>query len=88
MTPTLISDQREQQQAAVEAVAIARAGPGTVTAANADGTGKSWGAKQMVWPGPAGYADIVALNATHVGVLYEAGDKTFADHIQFSVVRV
>ena len=55
---------------------------------NADGTGKSWGAKQMVWPGPAGYADIVALNATHVGVLYEAGDKTFADRIQFSVVRV
>ena len=55
---------------------------------NADGTGKSWGAKRMVWPGPAGYADIVALNATHVGVLYEAGDKTFADRIQFSVVRV
>jgi hypothetical protein len=28
------------------------------------------------------YADIVAINSTHVGVLYEAGDTSFADRIQ------
>jgi hypothetical protein len=51
-------------------------------------TAGKWGAKTVIWPGPAGYADIVALNSTHVGVLYEAGDHSFADRIQFSIVGV
>ena len=52
------------------------------------GDGHKWGAKRVIWPGPAGYADVAALNSTHVGVLYEAGDKSFADRIQFSVVAL
>ena len=50
--------------------------------------GRSWSRAKVVWPGPAGYADIVAINRTHVGILYEAGDKSFADRVQFSVVPV
>ena len=46
---------------------------------------QSWGGKRVVWPGPAGYVDAVALGEGGLGLLYEAGEKTFADRIQLTV---
>jgi sialidase-1 len=52
---------------------------------SADG-GKSWGVPRVLWPGPAAYSDLARVNATHVAVIFENGDSTFADRVSVSVV--
>lgn len=54
--------------------------------------GVTWTASPLsLWPGPAAYSDTIALNATHVAVLFENGDTgtgDFAARISFVIVPV
>ncbi len=49
---------------------------------------KSWNDGPLIHQGPAAYSDIVLLNKEHVGVLFEAGEKTAKryDRIVFAIV--
>jgi len=49
--------------------------------------GKTWGTKNVIHAGPAGYCDLVKLNDHEVGVLFEAGQKLY-DEILFAAVNV
>jgi sialidase-1 len=49
--------------------------------------GKTWGQKTVVHPGPAAYCDLVKLDATHLGVLFEAGEKLYGE-IAFGTVAM
>jgi sialidase-1 len=48
--------------------------------------GTSWSSASTLWSGPAAYSDLARLNGTHVVVIYENGDATFADRVSVSVV--
>ena len=51
-------------------------------------SGKSWGAPRVLWGGPAAYSDLAHVNATHIAVVYENGDVTFADRVSVSIVAL
>lgn len=42
----------------------------------------------LIWSGPAAYSNVVQLNATHAGVIFECGEKEFAQRISFAVIGV
>ena len=48
---------------------------------------QSWGAGRLLVAGPAGYSDLVAINATHGAVLFENGSTEFAAKISFLIVQ-
>jgi sialidase-1 len=47
----------------------------------------SWSAASLLYPGPAGYSDLIQFNATHAAVLYENGAAPgdFAAQISFAL---
>lgn len=45
--------------------------------------GKTWQASKKISDAPAGYSDLVALDATTVGLLYETGEKSETEKITF-----
>jgi len=49
---------------------------------------KSWSAGALFAAGPAGYSDMTRLNDTHAAIIFENGDKEFAQQINFAVVEV
>jgi sialidase-1 len=49
--------------------------------------GKTWQRRMVLHEGPAAYSDLVKLDDSHVGVLYEAGKKLYSE-IVFAVVDV
>jgi len=46
---------------------------------------RTWDAGELFLPGPAGYSDAGAINATHGAVVYENGAAEFAAKISFDV---
>ena len=51
--------------------------------------GASWPASgaKMLWPGPAGYSDMIALPGREsVAVIFECGTKSFADQVSVAIV--
>ena len=52
--------------------------------ASTDG-GKTWGKPKTFWPGLGGYVDVVRVGDGALGVIFENGEKTFADRISYSL---
>ena len=48
----------------------------------------SWMPAGVYAPGPAGYSDLTAINATHAAIIFENGADEFAQQINFDAVRV
>ena len=51
----------------------------------------AWHAQLTVWSGPAAYSDAAMINATHAGILFEAGagtDGDFAQFVKFAALSV
>jgi sialidase-1 len=55
--------------------------------ASVDG-GKKWTAGYTLWEGPTAYSDLVMLDDTNIGVLYENGDSKSYERISFKTVKV
>jgi hypothetical protein len=49
---------------------------------------KTWSSASLFAAGPAGYSDMTRLNDTHAAVIFENGEKEFAQQINFAVVEV
>lgn len=48
---------------------------------------QSWASEaKVIWSGPAAYSDMVPLNSTHLGVIFEAGIDHFAEGIKLAAV--
>ncbi len=62
----------------------------TVFASSGTGVGTRWTVAAKVGPAklPAAYSDLVQLDQTHVGVLYETGDTSWKERIDFRAVGV
>ena len=50
--------------------------------------GRTWSAPAPLWSGPAAYSDALALNSTHVAVVFEGSKSEFAGGIRFGVFAV
>jgi sialidase-1 len=48
--------------------------------------GKTWSGKMIVHNGPAGYSDVVKLDETRLGILFEAGQMLY-DEIRFATIQ-
>jgi hypothetical protein len=49
---------------------------------------QTWAATaKVLWSGPAAYSDMVPLNSTHFGVIFEAGVDHFAEGIKLAAVQ-
>ncbi len=48
--------------------------------------GRSWPGYYSVYPGPAGYSDLVQLDKDHIGILYERGLVRYNENIVFESV--
>ena len=50
------------------------------------------GAAAVLWPGPAAYSDLIALNETHAAAIWESSSDAapgeFAGGIRFAVIDV
>lgn len=60
----------------------------TMTVKMSQDQGAKWDKKNIVFDGPAGYSDLVLLNDTQLGLLYEAGVARYTDGIAFKKVAV
>jgi sialidase-1 len=49
---------------------------------------KTWPYSFLVYDGPSAYSDIVVMNNTTIGILYENGVKDAYEKIEFAVVPV
>lgn len=48
--------------------------------------GKTWPAIKTLYTGPSAYSSLAVLPGSHIGVLYEAGEKSPAETIRFEIV--
>ena len=55
--------------------------------ASLDG-GKKWTGGYTLWEGPTAYSDMVMLDDSNIGVLYENGDSKSYERISFKTVKV
>ena len=55
--------------------------------ASLDG-GKKWTGGHTLWEGPTAYSDMVMLDDSNIGVLYENGDSKSYERISFKTVKV
>lgn len=60
----------------------------TMTVKMSQDQGAKWDKKNIVFDGPAGYSDLVLLNDTQLGLLYEAGVARYTNGIAFKKVAV
>eukprot|EP00041_Stephanoeca_diplocostata_P040413 m.1639419 g.1639419 ORF g.1639419 m.1639419 type:complete len:407 (+) comp35324_c0_seq1:178-1398(+) len=53
-------------------------------------SGATWDHSEVVWPGPAGYADVAAIGTKGktVAVIFENGDSSFADRVSVATITL
>jgi sialidase-1 len=50
--------------------------------------GQTWNQSRLIFKGKSGYSDLVVLNSTHVGCLFENGRFGYHDQVSFVVCNV